>query len=406
MGSSTYYLTNKENVQHIITDTLLLLAVADDLELYQSKKCSKLMYDMGWCCTCFSKRHIDNKVGCLDTVNDGNEGTLVLNTALAAAAIEKFQSPSSILDESSQLIKHSTADTHNMQMPEPAIDTTTRICIRNEDKNDVEFFQDCKKRLRMCCSVSDIAHVHALHLNVSRKDDLIHNSIPISRINRVSTSMPSILVKNAELGTLVEGDERRRRSSVNTTASDLSKSNKNTEMRGNTYPSTQLNNGNDENEASLRIQEKCFDPMCRSFLSIENFEEQTGTFESSILVDGNLRCHEIVNEDDWVTVSDDETIDSSLIATPRHMVFPGLNMPSITIPVLSSGLSRNGSYIFSKSGSLQLDGLSGIEITNTGITKSNELSSFDIPFKNRFIFMNKLGQGFSATVFKVQFCDF
>lgn len=337
---------------------------------------------LGYFCKCFKRR----KVGCFNDVYEC-ENYASSGDEVVSPGISNFPRANEITEVQLDIEDAST----NVQS------STDRDTSRYYVIQDDSVIREIQNHFRACCSVSDIALENAQHLRMHCKSQLIDQPIVRTDLRRTSVSMPSVLVKNSQLITLFEVDEQIRRSSTNTV----------TTMPWRSVTNNCANTSHEQesnttvNNFSTNTEGNYVDIMCKSFLSVDNSVGQSEVFESSIRIQNKGVSFCIADDDDWVAVSDEDTTDESTLTTPRQNFCSGFNKPFIIIPTFSNNSIHNGSYMITSNGSLLFDGLAGIKITNNGIASMNDPSSFKTSIKDRFIFINRLGQGSSATVIKV-----
>eukprot|EP00814_Leptocylindrus_danicus_P006213 CAMPEP_0116012772 /NCGR_PEP_ID=MMETSP0321-20121206/5321_1 /TAXON_ID=163516 /ORGANISM="Leptocylindrus danicus var. danicus, Strain B650" /LENGTH=872 /DNA_ID=CAMNT_0003482177 /DNA_START=760 /DNA_END=3375 /DNA_ORIENTATION=- len=252
----------------------------------------------------------------------------------------------------------------------------------NSQKNCTNMSRPLKS-FRQMQSIADLARNHYQQIAKSYTNMKYIADLDKANIRRNSKSMPTLLSKRkARLSVLVEGDEKRS-SSIR-------------ELR---FADSALRSFQDCSVRSV----KEVNQVRHGSLSTENGDDNvindsaitchvSATTESSFFDRNKMRCLDITNDEDWISVSDDENDDSLAFSSSLRIKPPKIHLPC------HHHFGRKGSYTFTNSGTLWVDGF-GKAITNRGI-KLGQSPLGSIAMRDRLVFLCKLGEGASGTVFK------
>ena len=230
-------------------------------------------------------------------------------------------------------------------------------------------------------SIADIARNH--YQQVAKSCTNMKHIVDLEKINvrRNSQSMPSLLSKRkARLSVLVESDEKRSSSVRDLPLAAAPLRSCQGSSVGAICKSDEARHDNLSGAKNV-----CHDSAMACQLSAMT--------ESSFFDPNKMRRLDITNDDDWISVSDDENDDS--IPTSFSL---RIKPPKIKVPARHN-FGRKGSYSCTNSGTLWVDGF-GKAITNRGI-KLGQSTLDNIAMRDRLVFLCKLGEGASGTVFKV-----
>jgi len=252
----------------------------------------------------------------------------------------------------------------------------------NSQKNCINTSQPLKSFHQMQ-SIADLARSHYQQIAKSCINMNCITDSEKANIRRNSKSMPTLLSKRkARLSVLVEGDEKRSSSIRDLRFAESA-------LRSFQDCSVQLVKEVNQARHGSLTNGNGDDNTCNDIAMACQF---SATAKSSFFDRNKMRCLDITNDDDWISVSDDENDDPLAFSSSLRIKPSKIHLPC------HHHFGCKGSYTFTNSGTLWVDGF-GKAITNRGI-KLGQSPLDSIAMGDRLVFLCKLGEGASGTVFK------